>query len=67
MSLDGADHLLTREADAGYAAEVIAAWASRYVANDPAADEAADLLTSAPTRLGLYGTRALGKSAQTSS
>lgn len=31
VSLDGADHLLTRKADAIYAADVIAAWASRYI------------------------------------
>ncbi len=31
VSLDDADHLLTRKADADYAAGVIAAWASRYV------------------------------------
>jgi len=31
VSLDEADHLLTRPADAAYAAEVIAAWASRYL------------------------------------
>jgi putative redox protein len=31
VSLDHADHLLTRAADADYAAEVIAAWASRYL------------------------------------
>lgn len=31
VSLDQADHLLTKPADALYAAEVIAAWASRYV------------------------------------
>lgn len=31
VSLDNADHLLTRAADAEYAAQVIAAWASRYV------------------------------------
>jgi len=31
VSLDGADHLLNRESDARFAAEVIAAWASRYV------------------------------------
>jgi len=31
VSLDGADHLLTREADAVYAAEMIATWASRYL------------------------------------
>ena len=31
VSLDTADHLLTRKEDAIYAAEVIAAWASRFV------------------------------------
>lgn len=31
VSLDGADHLLSRKADALYAADVIAAWAARYV------------------------------------
>jgi alpha-beta hydrolase superfamily lysophospholipase len=31
VSLDGADHLLDREADARFAAGVIAAWASRYL------------------------------------
>jgi len=31
ISLDGADHLLTRPADATYAASVIAAWAARYL------------------------------------
>ncbi|HEY4164855.1 MAG TPA: alpha/beta fold hydrolase [Dongiaceae bacterium] len=37
ISLDHADHLLTNEADAVYAADVIAAWASRYIgASEPA-------------------------------
>ena len=31
VSLDGADHLLTRPADAGFAASVLAAWAGRYL------------------------------------
>ncbi len=31
VSLDHADHLLTKPADALYAAEMIAAWASRYI------------------------------------
>lgn len=31
VSLDNADHLLTRRADADYAAAIIAAWASRYL------------------------------------
>ena len=39
VSLDGADHLLTREADATYAADVIATWASRYLAPEAAAAE----------------------------
>lgn len=31
VSLDGADHLLTRRADAEYVADVVASWASRYL------------------------------------
>src|SRR5690606_1011451 len=31
ISLDGADHLLTKKSDSGYAGEVSAAWASRYL------------------------------------
>ena len=31
ISLDSADHLLNNPGDATYAAETIAAWASRYV------------------------------------
>ena len=34
VSLDTADHLLTKRADAAYAAQVLAAWASRYIAFD---------------------------------
>ncbi len=36
ISLDGADHLLADPADSGYAAEVIAAWAARYLPKDAA-------------------------------
>ena len=38
VTLDGADHLLSRAGDAEYAAEVIAAWSRRYLdlADDPA-------------------------------
>jgi len=36
VSLDDADHLLTRRADARYAATVLAAWASRYLPAEPA-------------------------------
>ena len=41
VSLAGADHLLTRKNDAAYVADVIAAWATRYldpVVSEPAAD-----------------------------
>jgi uncharacterized OsmC-like protein/pimeloyl-ACP methyl ester carboxylesterase len=39
VSLDNADHLLTKAADADYAAGVIAAWAARYVSpEEPAAE-----------------------------
>ena len=31
VSLDGADHLLTRRTDAAYVADVLSAWASRYL------------------------------------
>ena len=34
ISLDGADHLLTREADACYAGQMIATWAARYLDQD---------------------------------
>jgi putative redox protein len=34
VTLDGADHLLTQEADALYAGQVISSWASRYIARD---------------------------------
>jgi uncharacterized OsmC-like protein/pimeloyl-ACP methyl ester carboxylesterase len=34
VSLDAADHLLTRRADSAYVAAVLAAWASRYVAEE---------------------------------
>jgi putative redox protein len=34
VSLDDADHLLTRQRDARYAGEVLAAWARRYVETD---------------------------------
>src|SRR4051794_30649296 len=37
VSLDTADHLLSRREDAAYAARVLAAWASRWVASEPAA------------------------------
>jgi uncharacterized OsmC-like protein/alpha/beta superfamily hydrolase len=35
ISLDGSDHLLTRSEDARYAAQVLAAWVSRYLPAPP--------------------------------
>ena len=35
ISLDGADHLLTRKEDSQYVGSVIAAWAARYVTLEP--------------------------------
>ncbi|MDY6943980.1 MAG: alpha/beta fold hydrolase, partial [Pseudomonadota bacterium] len=51
ITLDRADHLLTDRADAIYAGEVIAAWASRYLApteeaEQPAADEGEVLVST---------------------
>ena len=40
ISLDTADHLLTRQEDARYAAECIAAWAERYLPDPGPADRA---------------------------
>jgi putative redox protein len=42
VSLDRADHLLSDAADARYAAEVIAAWASKYLPDDVARKESTD-------------------------
>lgn len=39
VSLDGADHLLTRPEDARFAATLIAAWAARYLPAEPDAAE----------------------------
>lgn len=41
ISLDDADHLLSRRADAVYVATVLAAWASRYIGSDEDAGDAA--------------------------
>ncbi len=39
ISLDGADHLLSRPEDAEFVAATLAAWAARYVGREPAASE----------------------------
>ena len=44
VSLDGADHLLSKPRDAEYAASVIAAWASRYLKPDESEAKAAEPL-----------------------
>ncbi|MBV8650710.1 MAG: OsmC family protein, partial [Alphaproteobacteria bacterium] len=55
VSLDGADHLLTRRADAEFVASVLASWAARYV---PAAAEPAP---AAPDSVDGVGVEATGK------
>lgn len=37
LSLDDADHLLSRRSDAAYVAEVLSAWATRYIGTEEAA------------------------------
>lgn len=60
VSLDDADHLLSRRADAAYVASVLAAWASRYL---PAGDVDRDNLTAAPDEV-VVAERGDGKFAQ---
>lgn len=55
ISLDDADHLLTRREDALYAAGVIAAWAARYVAHaQPQANEDREAVRVEETGAGRY-------------
>lgn len=56
VSLDGADHLLTRAADARYAAGVIAAWAARYLPEAPELAPAQDALEHGTVRVSERGT-----------
>jgi len=49
VSLDDADHLLSRKADAVYVAEVLAAWAGRYLGADQAAAESGAALEAEPS------------------
>ena len=55
VSLDGADHLLSERRDAAYVADVIAAWASRYL--DPMASEEAADFGEAPRNVVVRETR----------
>lgn len=54
VSIDGADHLLTRTEDARHAAQVLAAWVSRYLPAPPA-------LPSVPAGTVRVSERRLGK------
>jgi uncharacterized OsmC-like protein/alpha/beta superfamily hydrolase len=57
VSLDGADHLLSQKGDAGYVADVIAAWAERYIERPPSVKDAqseAGVVTVRETRAGKY-------------
>jgi uncharacterized OsmC-like protein/pimeloyl-ACP methyl ester carboxylesterase len=55
VSLAGADHLLTAKQDAAYVADVIAAWATRYL--DPVAPEQAVDPSKAPRNVVVRETR----------
>ena len=65
ISLDGADHGLTRPADAAYAASVMAAWAARYLpapqhpdsGTSPAGPAGADVVVVTESGAGPYGQR----------
>ncbi len=48
VSLENADHLLSRKEDAAYGADVIAAWAARYICSGRAAERAALAVTAQP-------------------
>lgn len=55
VSLDGADHLLLNRRDAAYVAEVIAAWASRYLpAEEERSDAASDDILVSETGAGKF-------------
>lgn len=58
VSLDSADHLLSREADSQYAGQVLASWASRYLPAPDRSDglQAADGGVVAKTKLGGFRT-----------
>lgn len=59
VSLDTADHLLTASADAAYAADVIAAWAARYLSSvdEPVAAKADHGAVVEETRSGKFQVR----------
>lgn len=63
VSLDGANHLLTRPADAKFAASMLAAWTNRYLddapsslpAQQPAGEADSTLVTVSENGRGPYG------------
>ena len=64
VSLDGADHLLTRAADAQYAAGLIAAWAARYLPEAPEPPPSQAVLEHGTVRVSERGTGAFAVSIQ---
>ncbi|MDO9370675.1 MAG: bifunctional alpha/beta hydrolase/OsmC family protein [Sphingopyxis sp.] len=54
VSLDGADHLLSRAADADFAADMIAAWAGRYLPGAPPTAASRFDAEAEETRLGTF-------------
>ncbi len=48
VSLDTADHLITKDDDARYAAEVIASWSTRYTSGDLTSHAQPDFVADAP-------------------
>lgn len=59
VSLDDADHLLTQRRDALYVAEVLAAWAGRYIGREQAErdERPGDVVTVSETGLGKFQQR----------
>ncbi|PKQ01318.1 MAG: osmotically inducible protein C, partial [Alphaproteobacteria bacterium HGW-Alphaproteobacteria-12] len=59
VSLDNADHLLTQRRDALYVAEVLTAWAGRYIGREEAErdEEPGDAVTVSETGLGKFQQR----------
>ena len=56
VSLDGMDHLLTKQPDAVYVADLIAAWVARYL--DPVVTEAPVVVEQDPRKVVVQETRA---------
>jgi uncharacterized OsmC-like protein/fermentation-respiration switch protein FrsA (DUF1100 family) len=59
VSLDNADHLVSKPADAAYAAGIIAAWAARFVPDDELAAEQHDEVVVSETGLGKFSNTVL--------